>query len=415
MEYAKEIIEDDKPAIRLLEFAKTKLKKKGTILLAINNRLGVKYFVGSKSEYCTNIYDSINNKFKYGTMYSKKEIEALIQESKFRYRRYYYPLPDYKYANIIYTDKMLPDENDSKMNYNYVYNKDSLIVQDETTLLKQFIQAGNFKEYTNAYLIELSDYRIKNRTKYISYNNMRKDKYSLVLKIVDNKVEKFTKKKEAIEHLQNMKNNIQRLKELGFQLAEKNIENNENVIMGKLIKYPQLDKYIVSAIKKDEIDKALIAIDGWLEYIKRRIPIDSKGYVKDGFIDLVFENVFYDEQHRDYIFFDQEWYIPNVKMEFIIYRAINNLYKHNKDLDKYFPIERMNSRYNVCPNEEFERIEKELQEEIIDEEIRQFYSEQYKYLVTSEEIQKNIEDLRRFDRDNQELIREIQRLREELK
>ena len=46
-------------------------------------------------------------------------------------------------------------------------------------------------------------------------------------------------------------------------------------------------------------------------------------FVKNGYIDLSFENVFYADE---YIFYDQEWYLENLPLEFILYRAINNLY-----------------------------------------------------------------------------------------
>ena len=410
LEYANEIIKSGNAYIELLKYSKEALKEDGTILLALDNRLGVRYLVGNKSEHCSNIYDSIKNKYNIGKMFSKEEIGEIIEKVGFNYRKNYYPLPNYKNANVIYTDKMLPKKEDNKINYNVVYDKDSLIVQDEIVLLKQFIGEQNFSEYTNSYLIELSNSDIDNKIKYISYNDMRKEEYSLILKMYDDRVEKHIKGSIAKKHIQEINNNNAKLRKLGFKIAEEEALQ-ENVIESKLIEMPLLDSYIAKLIKKNDIDEAYKIIDTWYKFIGEKLKVDKNGNIKDGFIDLVFENTFYNSKDNNFVFFDQEWYMENVKIEFILYRAIQNLYMHNSMLSNYLPKEEMLSKYGIKDKNEYKDLENHLQEKVIDEEKRKFYSEQYKYIISSEEIIEIIENLKRFDKDNKELINEINKIR----
>lgn len=410
LENANEIIKEENAEIKLMKFAKEQLNENGKILLAVDNRLGAKYIVGNKSEYCNKIYDSIKNEYKKYKMFSRAELDKIIENINFKYRKNYYPLPDYKNANVIYTDEALPQVYDSKINYNVIYEEGSLIVQDETMLLKQFIKEGDFIKYTNSYFIELSDSKIDNDIKYVSFNNMRKDKYSLILKISKEMVEKSPRTEEAIEHIRNINENNYKLKELGFEIAEE-IENQENSIKSPYINLPLLDNYIYILIKQSKKDEVYKIIDEWFELIKNKLDVDENGNIKHGFIDLVFENTFYDSNNNKFIFFDQEWYMENIKANYILYRAINNLYIHNPNLSNYIPKEELMKKYDLLDDIEFEKIEIELQKDVIDEEKKKFYGKQYDYRISSEELKKIIEDIKKFDEDNQKLIKEVEQLK----
>ena len=49
-------------------------------------------------------------------------------------------------------------------------------------------------------------------------------------------------------------------------------------------------------------------------------------------MDMVFENAFFIED--EFYFFDQEWNVENIPLEFIYYRAINNMYVYNSELQE---------------------------------------------------------------------------------
>lgn len=409
LENAEKIMCSKKPEIDLINFFKELLNENGKLFIAVDNKMGVKYLSGDKSEHCNNIYDSLKNEYSNGKLFSKTELDKIIENTGFKYKRYYYPLPNYENINIIYTDEMLPNKNDSKINYNVVYDEGSLIVKDEISLLKTFIGEGQFANFTNSYIIELSNSEIDKKVKYYSFNSMRKEKYSLVLKMKDDYVEKYPKTDEAIEHIRNIKNNSKKLTELGFNIAEE--FNEEDIVKSKFINLKSLDKQIVDAIEKEEYENVYEFINNWYKYIKEKLKVNKDGIVKDGFIDLTFENTFFDNQNNEYIFFDQEWYEENIPIKFILTRALKNLYEYNPSIESKINIKTLLKKYNL--NEYFDEFmakEKSFQELIIDKDKKEFYGKQYNYKITSEEIIKLIRDIKRLDKDNVALIEEIKRL-----
>ena len=413
LEYANEIIDENDSAHKLIEFAKSKTKNDGKVLLAVDNRLGVNYLVGNKSNHCEKIYDSTKNKFAKGKMYSRTELDSIIEKCNFKYKKFYYPLPNYKYPNVIYTDNKIPKKNDSKINYNVIYEDGSLILQDECALLKQFITEGVFTKFTNSYFVELSEVEEENKINYISFNNMRKDEYSLVLKIYNDKVEKYIKNEAAINHIQNIKQYANKLRNYGFEVAE--LDSDDNIVVEKLIDYPLLDVYITSLIKQQDIEKAYKIIDNWYNNLKEKLKPDEEGFVKDGFIDLVFENTFYNEKEEKFIIFDQEWYKENIPIDYILYRAIENMYAHNKNLNNYIPKEEMKERYNIIDKELYLELEQSLQKEVIDEERRKMYGKQYDYMISAEEVKKVLSETKQVFENNVELSKLVDELREENK
>ncbi len=412
LENANKIIKSEEPCVDFLKFYKEKLNKNGTLLIAVDNAMGVKYLVGNKSEHCNKIYDSLKKEFKQGELFTKKELDKVIEKLDFKYSRYYYPLPDYKQPNVIFTEEYLPDENNSKINYNIIYNENSLIVQDELNLLKMMIQENKFIEFTNSYIIELSNKEIDKQTKYYSFNNMRKDKYALILKMNDNYVTKIPTNNEAIDHIKKIHENSIKLKELGFNIAEE--ISDQKQIRSKFIKLELLDKHIVKLIDFNEKEKVYELIDDWYKYISNKLNVNEQGIIKNGFIDMVFENTFYNEEKKEYIFFDQEWYKENIQIKFLLYRAISNLYAHNPKIEKKILKTELFKKYNINEND-FKQQEEDFQKEVIDEKKREFYAKQYKYIISSEELLQIIKDVKKLDVDNIELLKAIQNLNEEIK
>lgn len=407
LEIAKEIIKSKTPEIDLIKHYKNLLKDTGSLFISVDNSHGVKYISGNKSEYCNNIYDSLKNQYKNGRLFSKNELNEIVSNSNFKYNRYYYPLPNYNNPNVVFTDKKLPNIKNSKLNYNIVYNEGSLVIQDEITLLKIFIEEGKFVEFTNSYIVELSDYEIDDSVKYYSIHNMRKDKYSLITKMEDNYVKKYPQTLEALRHIKNINKNSKELKKLGFNIAE---ERSDKMVVSKMIKLRLMDEQIVENI--DYKEKVYELIDNWFDYINKKLLANEDGFTKYGFIDMVFENTFYDDVNNEYVFFDQEWYKENIPIKYILYRAIKNLYEHNPEISSKIPVEEVFDRYNFNkqPIEEFENMERIFQNEIINEEKQNFYAKQYEFKISSEEIKQIIKDIKKLDRDNVELSAEIKKL-----
>ena len=83
-EYATTIIKGNRQYVEFLKQLKKHLKTKGTILLAIDNRLGIQYMAGGKSKHYSHIFNGIQSKIrnKEPNLLLKKEIERIYTRSR---------------------------------------------------------------------------------------------------------------------------------------------------------------------------------------------------------------------------------------------------------------------------------------------------------------------------------------------
>lgn len=109
LEYAGKYSIDAKPYHKLLGTAKRLLKKDGHLLLAIENKLGLKYLTGAPEDHTGEIFDSIENypQDKKIRTFSKEELTLLLEESGFSKTEFYFPWPDYKMPQIVFSEEGL--------------------------------------------------------------------------------------------------------------------------------------------------------------------------------------------------------------------------------------------------------------------------------------------------------------------
>ncbi len=371
----------------LIKYALNYTKLDGKILLATNNRFGICYFAGASKN--GRIYDTIQNEKQ--DLYSKQEIEEELSRLEIKNYKFYYPLPNYKMPNVIFSSDYLPNENTTKLMYNIMYEKGSVVVFDELKAIKQLTKNKQFEFFANSYLVEIQNTQNqeKSNVKFVSFNNNRKEKYRLATIIQEDVAKQETVAvKEMIspkaqEHMQNIKLNTKKLEELGFEMLDK-IE--ENKVISKYIEGDTLDKIIAKNILNKNIEKAYELIDNWYKYIKDKLVKNKKSEInenikvskeelegltilKNGYIDLVFENTFYKD--GKFMFFDQEWYKDGIPIEYLLYRAINNMYSYNLELNQILNETEIFKRYNIEKYIDlFKKIEEFIQKDIIDENMK---------------------------------------------
>ena len=66
--------------VDMLKSIKQQLNEGGTLFIAVDNKIGVKYLVGDKSEHCSKIYNSVKGQFENGKLYTKNELDKIIKE-----------------------------------------------------------------------------------------------------------------------------------------------------------------------------------------------------------------------------------------------------------------------------------------------------------------------------------------------
>lgn len=153
-EYAESYIKSDNPYIEFIEKLSKNLKKNGKLIIAIENKFGLKYWAGSKEDHVDNYFEGIEGYRKtYGVKtFSNKELEKNINEAGFNIIEWYYPYPDYKFPQIIYSDYFLPkigELTDNKGNF----DSDRIVLFDEGKVYDNIIRNNMFKIFSNSYLL----------------------------------------------------------------------------------------------------------------------------------------------------------------------------------------------------------------------------------------------------------------------
>ena len=153
-EYGRSYIKSEHPYIDFLKMVKAMLSDSGRLVIAIENRLGLKYFAGCTEDHSGKFFDGLEGYREGGhaETFSKKELQELLVASGFTNSRFYYPYPDYKLPLSIYSDEYLPKVGELSNNHNN-FDRQRLQVFDEGKVFDSVIEAGLFGELSNSFLV----------------------------------------------------------------------------------------------------------------------------------------------------------------------------------------------------------------------------------------------------------------------
>lgn len=360
----------------ILEELKKYLNTDGIILMAANNRLGMQYF-SKTSAAGENITNQSEEK-----LYTLKELEKQINKAGYTNFKIYYPMTDYKLTNVIFTDKKPLSKNN--LARNIVYNsEDTIKFYDQNEAYREVLEEneGIFRLFANSFFIEIfkGDY-IENEIRLVAFSNMRKPQYRIQTIMKKDFVYKYADSEISKKHLENIKENIEILKQSGLNTID---DYDKEKIISKYTEELTLDKVIINLIKEHKQKEAIDLINKFkeelvnnlekshedknvfdeykIEYQKEKIQ--DMTLVKYGLWDLIFQNCFYID--NKFYFYDQEWKKENVPVEFILYRAI----KYFERLKKYIS---SNELYEIMGIDGqqiklFDELDNKIQEEIRDE------------------------------------------------
>jgi cyclopropane fatty-acyl-phospholipid synthase-like methyltransferase len=155
LEYAGSFTKTDNPYTDFLRNIKSYLKEDGKLLIAIENRYGLKYFAGAKEDHTGKEFDSISGYIGNDNVrtFGKKELEEMLKQVGFNSQNFYYPHPDYKLPFEIYSDDFLPTGNDL-LQVAPNFDSDRYELFDESEVFKGIIKNGQFPFFANSFFVE---------------------------------------------------------------------------------------------------------------------------------------------------------------------------------------------------------------------------------------------------------------------
>lgn len=378
-----EKVQTEQEIIKLIDFAKNCLTRDGRILIAMKNKFGMKYWTGEKESENSEIFGNIVSKKE--NILGLAKIKSILEGLKLKYK-FYYPLPDYKTANVIFSDEYLPT-NDSIDARDLTYCKDGeLLVFSEREAYKQLLSEdkNQFPFFANSFFIEVSEKDRFQDIRYVGYGITRKENHRIKTIIRKNIVEKTADTEVAKDHIKNISRNIKVLDDAQIDCLDK---FEEDMIISKFLPDAKsYDEVLMDIYFKGGLDSTIKHIKDFKTEILDKLLKDSETinlentvfekynveiskeqkeklhFTKDGVLDLIFQNCLV--KGNKIFAYDQEWYEEYVPVEFILYRAIFYFteLKKRTDINKIYEELKLTEYIEV-----FEKLEIILQGNIVDE------------------------------------------------
>ncbi len=125
----------------LLKKCRTLLKPEGVLVVAIENRLGLKYFAGAPEDHMMSPFVGIEGRYGANSpvTFGRLELNELLESNGYFYREFLYPFPDYKFPRAILSEAVL--------------NQDDINV---ASVLRTLAAPNQFKPYRRTFSEEMS-------------------------------------------------------------------------------------------------------------------------------------------------------------------------------------------------------------------------------------------------------------------
>lgn len=325
-EYGRSYIDTKNPYVDWLRLMQGHLKENGRIIIAIENKLGLKYFAGCKEDHLGTYFSGIEDYAQGGGVrtFVKSRLEEMFEESGLTEYSFYYPYPDYKFMTAIYSDARLPKPGelyDNRRNF----DRDRMLLFDEKQAFDGIIKDGLFPVFSNSYAAVIGK---GFEVKYAKYSNDRAGEYAIRTQICEDEagnrtVRKSAMTKMAAEHVQSMETAYKdlmkrfegsRLRVNNCRLWEEKAYGNQTSLGGVSAEFEYingitLEEVLDYCLDLDDMESFYILFDEYVERISYNEEMPAADY------DLIFANVLietdsYDVEtikDLDWTIIDYEW------------------------------------------------------------------------------------------------------------
>lgn len=334
---------------RILSF----LKPEGHLVLAADNRFGLKYWAGAREPYTGRYFGSLEEN---GRMFSKRELEELFQECGCGQVTFYYPYPERWFPAAVYSDARLPKAGELNQNLRN-FEGERLLLFDEEKVFNRLIADDRFAEFSNSYLCIVGP-KAEEEIIYTKYSNDRAERFMLRTDIVKKtdgfEVRKVPVSEKAKKHVRDMKSWEETLDRLYKKnhisanrceltgdtacfefLSGRTFEEHLDELRGcrdyaglvsELMRYRSL---LMNTLRPElkPFDKSRLFVEMFGD------PVFSKAYngAEVNNLDWIFGNLMETESGIQII--DYEWTFPvQVPAEYLLWRALSLYLNGRKDL-----------------------------------------------------------------------------------
>ena len=174
-EYAAGYIHSSAPYEDFLKKVAAHLAPGGRIVLAIENRFGLKYWAGCAEDHTGRLFDGLENYPLGGSArtFTRPELEEILEKAGDLHALWYYPFPDYKLPTTIYSDARLPERGElNRTEYNFDRLRLSLF--EESAVYDSVLKNGLYPMFANSYLLLITRKEISPEILYSRFSAERR-------------------------------------------------------------------------------------------------------------------------------------------------------------------------------------------------------------------------------------------------
>ena len=254
LEYAMSFTEGDTPYETFLGKMGSYLKNTGKLLIAIENKLGMKYFAGAPEDHTDIPFFGINGYPENHSVrtFSKTELQELVKKSGFPFQKFYYPYPDYKFPTEIFTDASLTTNHYGK---NYpIYTDKTVDLFSESAGIEAMKKEQIADRFVNSFLLVAGKQELEEKEEilYVKLNQGRRKEFRTLTQLVRKEESVWAEKKPLCPEAENF---IAGLKKTGAQKPGKGFRNLPCRYENGGIVYPVLSGKTLEDRIRDLVEK----------------------------------------------------------------------------------------------------------------------------------------------------------------
>ncbi len=321
-EYAQGYIGTDNPYEKFLKMLQRHLKRGGRIVIAIENRLGLKYLAGCAEDHLGTYFSGIEgySPDSVARTFSRNGLIDIFRKCGIKEYHFYYPYPDYKLMTLLHSDSYFPKFGELQDNVRN-YDRDRLVLFNEKHAYEDLVREGMYQEFANSFEVILGP---GFDTIYCKYSNDRVDEFKIRTDIAIDRtgrkiIRKFPLTDAAREHIYGLRDAylglVQKFKGGDLEINDCQIDEQLGCAVFSFVNGVPLASLLDECIDRDDVEgfNALIR-----EYI-RRISYNEEYPVSD--YDLIFPNIMVNGPIWSII--DYEWtYGKCIPVRELVWRAM---------------------------------------------------------------------------------------------
>lgn len=318
-EYAQAYIGSEAPYEDFLKIIKKHLKPGGHIVIAIENKFGLKYWAGCREDHLGAYFAGIEDYPEGGVVrtFTKDGLLEIAKRCDFSETQMYYPYPDYKFMTTLYSDRRLPGRGELSDN-NRNFDRDRLQLFDEKRVFDSVIREGQFPLFSNSYLLLLGPSLDE---EYVKYSNDRKEAFQIKTLQKNSAfgpiIEKHPLSKDAEKHIEDTVKAYEKLAERYHDsLLAVNEAKLERTAEGKpyirikFLKGKTLEEILDERLEKEDVEGFQNLFN---EYVKR-ISVGEEQKIAD--YDIIFANIMVEQDDNGRYKLDNTWHLIDCEWTF---------------------------------------------------------------------------------------------------